>query len=57
MAECAVDARRLNWRLTAAGLAYHAHGFSRVRSTQELALAAAAAGVDEGAVFLADVQA
>ena len=57
MAECAVDARRLNWRLTAAGLAYHAHGFSRVRSTQELALAAAAVGVDEGAVFLADVQA
>jgi BirA family biotin operon repressor/biotin-[acetyl-CoA-carboxylase] ligase len=51
-----VSGRRLSWRLSAAGLDYQVHCYSRVTSTQDLAFRAAAAGAGERSLFLADVQ-
>lgn len=47
---------RLRRALTAAGLNYCVHVYSRVGSTQDLALGAAARGAPGGSVFIADVQ-
>lgn len=56
MSEQRLAARRLNWRLSVAGLDYRVHCYSRVTSTQDLALRAASAGAAERCLFLADVQ-
>ncbi|MHB1575805.1 MAG: biotin--[acetyl-CoA-carboxylase] ligase [Candidatus Dormibacteria bacterium] len=56
MAEQRLVGRRLTWRLSAAGLDYQVHCYTRVTSTQDLALRASAAGAPERSLFLADVQ-
>ncbi|MHB1499785.1 MAG: biotin--[acetyl-CoA-carboxylase] ligase [Candidatus Dormibacteria bacterium] len=56
MSESLARRERLRRALAAAGLNYRAQVYSRVSSTQDLALRAAARGAPGGSVFIADVQ-